>query len=54
MLAELRDEVSDLCTAPEEAVGLLLTHRAQADERLVDDDRLGVPIKVEDGLEQLR
>ena len=52
-LAELVDEFLDLGLAAEEAVGLLLAHRAQADEGLVDELRRLVPIRIEDRLQKL-
>ena len=53
MAAEFFDEVLDLSVAAEEPVGLLLPHRPQADERLVDELDRPVPIRLQHGLEQL-
>ena len=54
MLAKFLDEFLDLRVAAEEPVGLLLAHRPQADERLVDELGSLVPIRLEDRLEELR
>jgi hypothetical protein len=53
MATEFINKRGDLVRAAKEPVGLLLGHRAQADERLVDELDPLVPFRVENRLEQL-
>ena len=52
MLAKLFDKLFDLLVAAEEAVGFLLPHRRQANERLFERPFLVVPIRLEDRLKE--
>ena len=52
-LAEFFGELGDLRLAAEEAVRLLLAHRPQPDERLVDQDRRRPGVEVENRREEL-